>query len=143
MKYILYPLKYFKDNYFHELLAAHRDVYPEEPNPHEELVTEYEATGTVLAAVDGKKIAGFSVFTICRGTRYDHYYGTNLYFYVKKPYRNGLVAGRLIKGTEEFCASKGCDSFDWDVNIHSSLVQVFDKRKEYKKESIIYSKSLI
>ena len=42
-----------------------------------------------------------------------------------------------------WCKRQGLSYFKWDVNVDSPMIKALNKRKEYKKESIIYSKKLV
>lgn len=127
------------------MILAQLEVYPNEPKVRKEDSIPYEFNSWVVFALDPKEniLAGFCAFSICKEARNSNYYGSNLYFYVKKKYRKTTVAGVLLRGAEAYCRNKGCKYFKWDVLIGSDLIKALDKRKEYVKESIIYSTSLI
>lgn len=143
MQYYIYPFKEFKKKYFSELVTAQLEIYPDEPRASPIDTEPYEDNAWVISAEDTNGLAGFSAFAIFKETRNCNYFGSNLYFYVKPAYRKTIVAGKLMKKTEKFAETQGCFSFKWDINIKSDLINVFNKRKEYKKESIVYSKNLI
>ena len=143
MKYLIIPLKKFKEDFYPEMVMAQKEIYPDEPRVQPEDSEPYEDNSMVVAALDDDTLAGFCAFSICKKARNCDFFGSNLYFYVKPEYRNSLVAGTLIKYTENIAFTRGCKEFEWEVSLNSPLVETFDKRKEYKKESIIYSKSLI
>ena len=143
MEYRLWKLSQFKKVYLKEMIQAQKEIYPNEPEVTMEDSIPFEENSYVLFALDRNDITGFCAFCICKEARNSQYFGSNLYFYVKPEYRKKLVAGELLKGTEAFCANKGCKYFKWDVNKNSDLIKAFNKRPEYKKESIIYSKNLI
>lgn len=136
-------LKEFRDSHWDYLKEAHSDIYSNEniADPDEELARFPNAA--VYLVLNKDKVIGFSIFIPCKEPRSDYYYGTNLWLYVSPKYRNGIVPARLITGTEMWCKRQGLSYFKWDVNIDSPLIKALNKRKEYKKESIIYSKKLV
>ena len=143
MKYLVLSLKKFKEDFYPEMVMAQKEIYPNEPRIQPENVEPYESNSLVVIALDNTTLAGFSAFSICQHSRSDNFFGSNLYFYVKPQYRHTLVPGKLIKYSEELAFTKGCLEFKWEVSFDSSLKETFDKRKDYKRESIVYSKSLI
>lgn len=143
MRYYIWGLKEFKNQYWNELIEAQRAIYPNEPEAKQEDLIPFEENSKVVFAIENEVLAGFCVFSICKEARNDLYFGSNLYFYVKPEYRKSLVPGKLILGSENVAKIWECKYFKWDVNVDSDLIKAFDKRKEYIKESIIYSKNLI
>lgn len=143
MRYYVWSLAEFKIRYWNELLEAQKEIYPNEPVAKQEDLIPFEENSKVVFALDGSILIGFCVFSICKEARNDLYFGSNLYFFVKSEYRKTLVPGRLILGSENVAKVWGCKYFKWDVNVDSDLVKAFNKRQEYKKESIIYLKNLI
>ena len=143
MRYYVWGLKEFKNQYLKEMILAQKEIYPDEPEVTLEDSIPFEENSKVVFAKEGEDLAGFCVFSICKEARNSNYFGSNLYFYVKPEYRKGMVPGKLILGSENVAKVWGCSYFKWDVNIDSDLVKAFNKRQEYKKESIIYSKNLI
>lgn len=143
MDYKLYSLVQFGENHFDSFKRAKKEIYPDEPEPRKEDLLPFKENSFVLSAEEGGEVKGFSAFCICRSSRDGRYFGSNLYFYVEPEKRKSSVSGRLIKMTEDFCKSIDCYEFKWDVLVDSSLVQALEKRSQYKKESIIFSKKLV
>lgn len=140
--YQILSLKDFKNKYWDYLKETQSDIYSEERIADPESLDNFE-NAAVYLVLNKDKVIGFSIFIPCKEPKSDYYYGTNLWLYVSPKYRNGIVPARLITGTEMWCKRQGLSYFKWDVNIDSSLIKALNKRKEYKKESIIYSKKLV
>lgn len=102
----------------------------------------YFDNAIVLVALEGEIITGAVCTLVCQEPTNPEKYGTNFFLYVARPWRNTSVPGRLIKGTEKICKEEGLKYYKWDVVYNSPLVKAFEKRADYKKESIIFTKSL-
>lgn len=136
------PLIIFQDLYWDTLIKAQKEIYPTEPESNKEYLNNFKWS-TVTFIEDKEKVAGFCVWLSCTEPRTKEGFGTSLWLYVDPSYRNGLVTGKLLKAVERSAKSLGAKYFKWDINKDSALIEAFDKRAEYKKESIIYSKELI
>lgn len=142
MKYLIYSLSKYMDEFLPFMQKAQKEIYPtEEPGTKEDLMPFMDHS-YVLGAFNEEEPIAFSAFTVCKDSRSPKKFGTNLFFYVLPEYRKTVVAGKLLVSTEKICKTLGCESFKWDVTIGSDLIEVFDRRNQYKKESIIYSKEL-
>lgn len=135
------PLIIFKQYYLNTLIKAHEEVYPLELEHNPEWSEPFDDT-CVTFIESNKRVLGFCVWMTCIEPRTNEVFGTSLWLYVDPENRNGLVAGRLIKEVEASAKEEGAKYFKWDINKDSDLIRAFDKRKEYKKESIVYSKLL-
>ena len=140
--YQIRSLKVFRTTYWDYLKEAQSDIYSVENIANPEELDRFE-NAAVYFALNKDKVIGFSIFIPCKEPRSDYFYGTNLWLYVSPKYRNGIVPARLISGTEMWCKRQGLSYFKWDVNVDSPMIKALNKRKEYKKESIIYSKKLV
>lgn len=143
MKYFVYPLNLFKQKYLKELNQAQKEIYPDEEVAQLSDEIPFEKNAIAVFAVDQDKLAGFCAIVIGKEGRNKSLSGSNAYFYVFPDYRKTFVGGRLILYAEDVAKAVGCDYFKWDVNVQSNLVEAFEKRKSYRKESIIYSKNLV
>ena len=141
MEILELPLFLFKEYYPGILIKAQKDTYPFEPEGKKEYL-EYFDDSYVTFAIKNRKVLGFVVWMDCIEPRTNESFGTSLWLWVEPEYRSTLVAGKLIKEVENNAKSDGCTYFKWDINKDSALIRAFDKRKEYKKESIVYSKKL-
>ena len=135
------PLIIFKQYYLDYLLKAQKDIYPTEPEGNPDYLEPFDDT-CVTFIESNKRVLGFCVWMTCIEPRTNEVFGTSLWLYVDPENRNGLVAGKLIKEVEANAKEEGAKYFKWDINKDSDLIRAFDKRKEYKKESIVYSKLL-
>ena len=143
MKYFVMDLENFYKRFSYDLAECRKDVLADEQIylSYEDLQPFFD-NAIVLVAMEGEEIAGAVCTIMCKEPTNPVMYGTNMFLYVKKPWRNSSVPGRLIKGTEKICKEEGLSYYKWDVIQSSPLVQCFEKRADYKKESIIFSKSL-
>lgn len=135
------PLIIFKQYYLDYLLKAQKDIYPTEPEGNPDYLEPFDDTCVTFIESNGR-LVGFCVWMTCIESRTNATFGTSLWLYVDPENRNGLVAGRLIKKVEASAKEEGAKYFKWDINKDSDLIRAFDKRKEYRKESIVYSKKL-
>lgn len=143
MKYVVTTLEQFTKRFYEEIQKGRDDVFPDEGiYLSKEDLKQYYDNSIVLMALEGETLAGASCSLICKEPTNPDYYGTNLFFYVFKPWRNSLVPGKLLKGTEQVCKHEGLKYYKWDVVTTSPLIECFEKREDYKKESIIYNKLL-
>jgi len=141
MKILELPLFLFKEFYWNTLTKAHKEIYPLEPESKKEFL-QYFDDSFVTFIVKGAEVIGFVVWMDCVEPRTNETFATSLWLWVDKDYRNTLAAGKLIKEVEANAKEEGAKYFKWDINKDSDLIRAFDKRKEYKKESIVYSKKL-
>lgn len=141
MEILELPLFIFKDYYWDTLLKAQKDTYPFEPEVNKEYL-EYFDDVSVVFALKNKEVLGFIVWMSCTEPRTNETFGTSLWVWVELDKRNSLVAGKLIKEVEKNAKLDGCLYFKWDVNVDSDLIKALDKRVEYRKESVIYTKYL-
>lgn len=143
MKYYVMSLENFYKRFSQDLAECREDVLADEQIylSYEDLKPYFEGS-IVLAAIEGEFLAGAVCTIICQEPTNPVKYGTNMFFYVKKPWRNSSVPGRLLKGMERICKEEGLKYYKWDVISSSPLVQCFERRPDYKKESIIFNKSL-
>lgn len=102
----------------------------------------YFDNAIVLVALEDETIAGAVCTLVCQEPTNPERYGTNLFLYVKRPWRNSSVPGRLIKGMEKICKQEKLKYYKWDILSSSPLVPALEKRSDYKKESIIFTKEL-
>ena len=135
------PLIIFKQYYTDYLIKAQKEIYPTEPKGNVDYLKPFDDT-CVTFIESNKRVLGFCVWMTCIEPRTNEVFGTSLWLYVDPENRNGLVAGKLIKEVEINAKEEGAKYFKWDINKDSDLIRAFDKRKEYKKESIVYSKKL-
>lgn len=135
------PLIIFKQYYTDYLIKAQKEIYPTEPEGNVDYLEPFDDTCVTFIESNGR-LVGFCVWMTCIEPRTNEVFGTSLWLYVDPDNRNGLVAGRLIKEVEANAKEEGAKYFKWDINKDSDLIRAFDKRKEYRKESIVYSKKL-
>ena len=141
MQILELPLFLFKEYYWNILTKAHKDIYPLEPESKKEYL-QYFDDSIVTFIVKERVVVGFIVWVVCKEPRTNELFGTSLWLWVNKNYRNTIAAGKLIKEVENRAKEEGCSHFKWDINKDSALVKAFDKRREYQRESIVYCKKL-
>lgn len=143
MKYYVMGLEEFYKRFSEDLAECREDVLADEQIylSYADLAPYFD-NAIVLVALEGDLLAGAVCTLVCKEPTNPVMYGSNMFLYVKKPWRNTSVPGRLILGTEKICREEGLKYYKWDVIQSSPLVPCFEKRPDYKKESIIFCKSL-
>lgn len=143
MKYFVMSLEEFYKRFSEDLATCREDVLKDEQIylSYEDLEPYFD-NALVLTAMEGDYLVGAVCTIVCKEPTNPERYGSNMFLYVKKPWRNTSVPGRLLKGTEQICKEEGLKYYKWDVIASSPLVPCLEKRADYKKEAIIFKKDL-
>ena len=110
---------------------------------NESLYASLDATQSFgLIAWDGESIAGFISVFVLPATHFDGLVASNDVLFVLPPYRNSLLAGRLMALAEREAKRRGAVLFQWAASEGSPLDKALSKRSSYRLFQKVFTKEL-